>query len=138
MLIKKPLAIAALILGVVAVGIGFSLDGEKLKTVSGVLIGIGAGLFGMSLSHLIMIRIERKNPQIARQNEIALHDERNTMIRNRAKAKSADVTQWFILGLAFIMILIDAPLWSTVSAIGVFVLYHILLLYFGSRYQKEL
>ena len=72
------------------------------------------------------------------RNEIEFSDERNTMIRNKAKAKVGDIIQWLIMGIAYITIVIDAPLWVTLVVIGVFLLKNELEVYFMNKFQKEL
>ena len=111
---------------------------EYPKSVGGVCIGIGAGLFGMSVSNLFMKHLEKTDPEIAKQNEIEYADERNTMIRNMAKAKAGDMIQWFIMGIAYITILTGTPLWVTLAVVGVFLLRYILELYFTGMYQKKM
>ena len=102
------------------------------------LIGIGAGLFGVSASNLLLIHIERKNPAFEKQTKIEYSDERNTMIRHRAKAKAGDITQWLIMGIAYVTIIISAPLWVTFAVIAVFLAYNVLGIYLMSKYQKEM
>ncbi|MCL6459927.1 MAG: hypothetical protein K6T85_18180 [Gorillibacterium sp.] len=138
MLKKKWVYVSTLILGIILIGVSFLLDGEALKPLAGVCIGVGAGLIGMSFSNLIMKHLEQKRPQIARQNEIEFKDERNTLIRYRAKAKAADIVQWFIMGIAYLLILINAPLWLTLATVLVFALYHFIGFYFIGKYQKEM
>lgn len=132
---KKSINTILLILGVVLIGASFIIPEKKL---SGLAIGIGAGLFGASLSGLFVNRLEKKNPEFAKQNEIELKDERNTMIRYRAKAMAGDITQWIIIAIAFITIIIEAPLWVTLSIVGLFLLHTALGFYFMSKYQKEM
>jgi hypothetical protein len=108
------------------------------KSVGGVCIGVGAGLFGMSISNLYMKRLEEKEPEIMKKQEIEYSDERNTAIRNRAKAKAGDVIQWFIMGIAYVTILINASMWVTLVVVGVFLLKYILEAYFMNKYQKEM
>ena len=52
--------------------------------------------------------------------------------------KVADIIQWFIMGIAYITILISASLWVTLTVVGVFLLKYVLELYFMNKYQKEL
>lgn len=111
---------------------------QQLKAVSGILLGIGSGLIGMSISNLKMNRKLEKDPLLKRKNDIEYNDERNIMIRNRAKAKSADIIQWFIMGIAYLTILIGAPLWVTLIIVGVYVLYYILYACFLVKYQNEI
>lgn len=117
---------------------GIFLKGEVAKSISGICIGIGAGLFGMSISNLWLINFNQKHPDELKQSQIEFSDERNTMIRNKAKAKAADIIQWFIMGIAYITIMINAPLWVTLTIVGVFLLKYVFELYFMNKYQKEL
>ena len=138
MLKKKSFYIMTLIIGIVLFCSSFLLRGEELKTISGILIGIGAGLIGMSIVNLWMKGFEEKNPELVKENEIEFKDERNVMIRYRAKAKAGDIIQWFIIGIAYLLIIIDAPLWTILITVGGFVLYHIICLYYMNKYQKEM
>lgn len=138
MLKKKSFYIITLILGVVSLLLSFILKENITKSVEGVLIGVGAGLFGMSISCLYMKYIEEKNPAEMKQNEIEFNDERSVIIRNKAKAKAGDIIHWCVIGVAYLFILIDAPLWMTLVTVGVFALYDILSIYFMNKYQKEM
>lgn len=138
MLKKKSFYITTLIVGIILFCSSFLLKGEELKTISGVLIGIGTGLFGMSIANLWMQRFEEKNPEMMKDREIEFKDERNTMIRYRAKAKAGDIIQWFIMGIAYLLIVIDAPLWTTLITVGGFLLYNVMSLYYMNKYQKEM
>lgn len=93
--------------GICAIAASFFFNIEEFKAVSGTLIGIGAGSAGVSISNLLMIRAARKNPELEKQAIIDYHDERNTVIRNRAKAKAADITQWLIMAIVYVTILIS-------------------------------
>lgn len=119
------------------VGMNAILSFQKLKAVSGILLGVGAGLTGMSIANLITTHKLEKDPVLRRKNDIEYNDERNIIIRNRAKAKSADMIQWFIMGIAYLSIFMDAPLWVTLIIVGVFVLYYLFYAYFLVKYQNE-
>lgn len=84
---------------------------EMPKIVAGVCLGIGTALLGIGLPNLIMKHLETTQPEMMKQNQIEFHDERTTMIRNKAKAKASDITQWFIMGIAYVAILIEAQQW---------------------------
>lgn len=138
MLKKKSFYVMTLIIGIVLFCSSFLFKGEELKTISGVLIGIGAGLFGMSIANLWMKGFEEKNPELMKHNEIEFKDERNVMIRYRAKSKAGDIIQWFIMGIAYLLIIIDAPLWTILITVGGVVLYYGIYLYYINKYQKEM
>lgn len=138
MLKKKSFYIVGIIIGIGLVLTGWLLREEVAKAVSGVLLGIGAGTFGSCLANLIMKINEDKSPEIKRQNKIDYMDERNTAIRNRAKAKSADIIQWLIMGVAYITILTGSPIWVTAVTVAVVVAHNFLTLAFMNKYQKEM
>lgn len=127
-----------LLLGFGLMVTSFMFKGEEVKVICGILMGVGAGLLGMSASNLFMKRLERKNPKLQKLSHIEYHDERNIMIRNRAKAKAADMTQWLIIAIGYMTIIVSAPLWVTLSAISVFLLYQLLIIYLTSKYQREM
>jgi membrane protein implicated in regulation of membrane protease activity len=138
MLRKTGFYIALLAVGVALAALSFLFTAEAYKEVQGVMLGIGAGLTGMSFANLLMKRYEKKNPGAARQSEIEFKDERNVLIRARARAAAGGVLQWIIIAFAFALILLDAPLGYTLTAVGIYVAYHVLSAIFMARYQKEL
>lgn len=110
MLKKNGLWIMTLILGIVLMVISFFIQDESLNSLASLCIGVGAGLLGMSLAKLYMTSYEQKNPDFVKQNEIDFKDERSVMIRHKAKTLAGDITHWAIIVLAFIFILVNAPL----------------------------
>lgn len=138
MLKKTSFYVFILLLGIGLIGTSFFYQPEEFKNISGVLIGIGISLCGVSLLNLFIKHHQQKHPEIKKQMEVDFNDERNKIIRNRAKAKSGDIIQWFILGLAFVMLLFDYPLWLYFIAIGIFLLYNLIPIYLVIKYQKEM
>jgi len=136
---KKVLNIISLVFGLSLAVFGLVfLRGATVKSLGGVCIGVGAGLFGVNISNLLLINYNKRHPKESKISEIEFADERNTMIRNTAKAKTLDIIQWFIMGIAYISILINSPLWVTLIIVSVFVLKQILEFYFMNKFQKEL
>lgn len=117
---------------------GVVIKAEAYKALSGICIGLGAGLFGLSCSNIWMQSYAKKNPQVMEESNIAYADERNTMIRNKAKAQTADIVQWCIAGLAFLSILMNSPLWVTLLIVGIFLLKTIVEFYLIGKYAKEM
>lgn len=135
---NRKLNIFLLILGIILIILSITvIKSEDLKSLDGVCIGIGAGLFGMSLSNLWMGNFYKKHPEDMKEAEIEAKDERNIFIRNKAKAVSGDIIHWMIIGLAYLSIVAEVPLWITISIIGVFILKSVLDFYFMCKYQKE-
>lgn len=140
MLKTKSFYIAMIIVGACLFGMAIlgKFMFEMPKIIAGVCLGIGTALLGIGLPNLIMKYCETTQPEMMKQNQIEFHDERNTMIRNSAKAKSSDIIQWFIIGLIYVTIIVEAPLWVTVVVVGIFLLQNLLYLFFNIKYQKEL
>ena len=137
---KNSFYVALIIAGTVLFGIGIFLRffPEIPKKFGGICIGIGVGILSAGVSNLIMKHQENDQPELKKQNEIEFLDERNTMIRNKAKATVSDIIQWLIMGIAYVTILIDAPMWVTLVVVGVFLLKNVLEVYLMNKYQKEL
>ena len=133
---KKILYLALLLLGFC-----FLLAAWFLPTsdsMGGMLTGMGSGLFALGSSRLLLLRQQAKQPEQYRQNEIAANDERNVAIRRRAQAISGEVLQWGILAAAWFSIGLDAPLWVTLLATGLFLAKSLLELYLMIRYEREM
>jgi hypothetical protein len=90
------------------------------------------------LLNIIINKIQNKKPEMVRQNYIDYKDERNVIIRNRAKAKAGDISQWFIMGIAYLLILTEASLWIILVCISAFLIHFILYMFFTGKYSKEI
>ena len=84
------LGLALLALGLYLVKTTNATEGILL-TLPYVFVGIGSGLFGQGMGGVIERSVLKKNPEILKQKEIEVNDERNQQISNRAKAKAYDV-----------------------------------------------
>lgn len=74
------------IFGIAFMVLAVALEGKVSNAVDGTLIGAGAGLAGLGFSMWRLFRREKKDPARWKQYEIESGDERNVMIRFRAKA----------------------------------------------------
>ena len=132
---KSMFYITAIIISVIMIILSQFVE---LNSHSGILLGTGAGVLGANIAKLYSINLEKKNPDIVKENEIELKDERNILIRQRAKAKSADIIQWLIMLIAYLEIFVNAPLWIILVTIGIFVLYNIIQIYYINKFNKEM
>ena len=135
---KKTLLILGIIAGLIFQFIGISFGLGKLRIVSGIFLTLYALLFSLCLNKLSRMSREAEFPEAVRQEEIELHDERNTQIRNRAKARTSDITRWVVIALAWVNFLVRGALWMTLALIGVFVLMYILDFCYTEKYQQEM
>ena len=132
---KSMFYISAIIISVIMIILSQFVE---LNSHSGILLGTGAGVIGASIAKLYFISLENKNPDIIKENEIELKDERNVLILQKAKAKSADIIQWLIMVIAYLTILVNAPLWITLLTVGIFVLYNIIQIYYINKFNNEM
>jgi len=133
---SKKVNIVFLIMGIALILI--FLIGDFPKNINGLFLGIGAGIIGMSISNLVAIFYFKNNPDKAIIEEIEYSDERNVLIRYRAKATVGDIIQWTIIIAAYISIVMKSELWVTLCLVAVFVWKKILEFYFINKYQKEI
>lgn len=126
------------ILGIALIVLGIVLDGSVSDAVDGTLMGVGAGLTCVGISMWRFFRWEKKDPERWKQYEIESNDERNIIIQFRAKAVAGEVLQWTVLAAAWMAILLDAPLWVILAAVGIFLCKTILEMCLMARYQQRM
>lgn len=129
------LAIAGIVLALVA---KLAFHGFWNDTQIGAAIGVGAGLFGFGLAKYWFGRWEEKDPEVMKQSAIEAKDERNQLICSKAQAISGEVLHWLVMAGAWIAVFLDAPLWITLTFVGVFLLKTILDLVFMAYYQRKM
>lgn len=106
------------------------------RNISGLCIGLGAGLFSMSIVNIVFNKMYKKHPEIKRQNEISAKDERTVLIANKAKAKAYDVMILIMIVVPFLMILLNLSLWMILAVIGFYVFGFGLQLYYVVQFNK--
>lgn len=129
------LYIVLAILGFCLIILSFFVDIKKL---SGLMIGIGAGVLTSNISLLVNQLYLKKHPEYQKQSIIEQKDERNIMIRNQAKAKAADIMLWAITAVALISIIISTSLWFSLLVVMLIPAYYLIVLVLTNKYQREL
>ena len=131
-----------LILGITAAlilnFIGIFAGAEHLKMISGICIGIGSALFALCINGLYRLSYEKEFPEVVRLEKIEQQDERNVQIRNRAKARTSDITRWVIIALVWVNYMVRGAWWMTLALSGVFLLMYILDFCYMEKYQGEM
>lgn len=93
----------------------------------------------MSIACLFNINFEKKNPDQAKAIAVEYADERNTIIRNRAKSKAADIIQvTTLIIISLFAILLDGPTWIIIVLCLFFIMYQGLILIFMNKYNQEM
>lgn len=136
---KTKLYLALAIAGIaLALVVKLALHGVWNDTQVGAAVGVGAGLFGFGLAKYLFSRWEEKDPELLKQNTIEAKDERNQLIRSKAQALSGEILHWLLMAGAWVAIFLDAPLWITLSFVGVFLLKTVLDLLLIFYYQRKM
>ncbi len=138
MLKKTSYYVAGLTAGFALMCAFFFLRGAVAKGVEAVLLAAGVSLSAGSGVSLFFKREERRHPEQTRREHIEYADERSVMIRERAKAKAGDIVCWLVMGIAYVLIWQDAPLWLTGLCVGVFCVYHLMTVLLCRRLDKTL
>lgn len=142
MLNKKKRLIAVILTGVVLTIFSLSLkffvnSGSIILRIAPVICSLGFGLIGGGLGGFCQIKRIEKTPGKSKQMEIEYNDERNEFIRDKANAKAGDISNWFVLLIAYICIIMDYPTWLILLILGVFLLKYILWIILINKYNKE-
>ena len=105
---------------------------------AGVLVGLGAGLFGMSGAQLITERVMQRNPALQKKISIEQSDERNVQINNYAKAKAFEFATFLALPFFLILVLADVPLSIVLLSIAVYVADYAVYLWSLNKKMKDI
>ncbi|WOO39087.1 hypothetical protein R2R35_11565 [Anaerocolumna sp. AGMB13020] len=125
----------------ILVSIGLILGGVFVidydnRNIAGICIGFGSGLASLNVVHILFKRMLRKHPEYKRQSEIDAKDERSIAITNKAKAKAYDKMIYIMIGVPFVMIFTNSPLWMILTVIAFYLFGYSLQLYYIVKYNK--
>lgn len=102
------------------------------------LIGFGAGLFGNALSEIVVTRVLKNNPELAKEDKINREDERNQLISARSKEKAFDMATYLLGALMLAYALMKENLAIVLSLVAVYLFIQFYALYWRFRLEKEL
>jgi len=124
-------------IGLFCIG-GFILKAPELNSISEIFIGIGAGLFGMSLGGIIQFRVEAKNPAYKRKIDIESKDERTVSIKSKSKAKAFDAMGMIFGILMLIYVLMNADSLIIYLVVSAYLLVYAIYIVYLNKYSKEM
>jgi hypothetical protein len=136
---KQYLYVLGIIAGIALVIAGAFFKDAEIKGLMGICIGVGAGLIGMFVANLIILRIETKHPQAFVQKKIEEKDERNRMIWDKTRAKANTIIMMAVMPiLTLVFVLIDAELYVILAMVGLILLNAGLYIGYSKYYNNRL
>jgi predicted histidine transporter YuiF (NhaC family) len=109
-----------------------------LRALPYIFVGIGTGTFGQNLGSLLQIYALSKDPKAAKKIEIEEKDERNTAIRNKAKAKAYDLMITAYGALLLLLALMKEDVFIILAFVAVYLFIVFSNVYYFSKLQKEM
>lgn len=103
-----------------------------------VLIGIGCGLFGQGVAGVIERYVYKKHPDMKKQKEIEVNDERNREISTRAKAKAYDAMVFVFGALMISFALMNVDLAVVLLMVFAYLFVVGIHIYYNVKFEKEL
>lgn len=131
------LGLALLALGLYLVKTTNATEGILL-TLPYVFVGIGSGLFGQGMGGVIERSVLKKNPEILKQKEIEVNDERNQQISNRAKSKAYDVMVFVFGALMVAFALMGMDIVAVLLLVFAYLFVVGSAVYYRVKFEKEL
>ena len=127
--------VAVFTLGLVLLIVGIALWENK---VGGVLLGVGAGLMGMSEASHYTGRVMNKEPKLARLVQIEEQDERLVHINSFAKAKAFDFLHVLVPPFLLILSLARVQLWIVLLGVAIYVVDWVVYFFFYVKRTREI
>ena len=116
----------------------FSESQGIMKSLPFVCLGVGCGFIGGGIGGTVSYRKMKKNPNLAKQKEIDLKDERNIAIAYKAKAMAYNLTLLIFAALIVFLAVVQVETYITLVFTGAYLIVIFLYIYFFNRYHKEM
>jgi uncharacterized membrane protein len=119
---------------------GFVLVEEKLKTISGMFIGLGAAIFCLGIGNFIgaHIILKTENEEFTRKKNIEVSDERNTRIREKVGAKINQVVVYALSVIVLSMGFMQVNIIAIMMVASVLLLELVLAIALSNYYSKKM
>lgn len=131
------LGLALLIIGLILVKTVINPQGI-MRALPYVCVGIGCGIFGQGMGSIIGRKAIKGHPDIEKQMEIDINDERNIAIKNRAKAKAYDMMIFVFGALMIAFALMGVDLINTLLLVIAYLFVVVYGVYYRCKYEKEM
>lgn len=134
------LAVLGFVMLVAGIVLAISLPDTQgiMRTLRYILIGVGSGIFGGSSGHAISSHRLQKDPNLAKQKEVSIKDERNIAISNKAKAKAYDLMMMVYSALILVFALMQVDMYVVLTLVAAYLLVIFSMVFYFNKYNKEM
>lgn len=136
---NKKLSIFIILLSIILLisATYLTLSGKADGSITGIFFGVGAGLVGVGIAHILENYFYKKNPELCKRKLIEQSDERNMAINNKARAKSGTMLMYLNFILAMIMSFFRIELWAVLALLFITTLYSLCTVFLIAKYNKS-
>ncbi|MFL0195396.1 DUF6442 family protein [Clostridium sp. WILCCON 0269] len=144
---KNSIHYITTIIGLLLLGIGLYIVKVVIKPIEPqgivkalpyICIALGCGIFGRGMDEIISSRAIKNYPEIKKQIEIHVQDERNIAIKNRAKAKGYDMMIFIFGALILALALMGIDLTVVLLLVFGYIFVAGYCIYYRCKYDKEM
>jgi len=111
---------------------------EFTNNANGALIGIGSGVIGASIAQLLTIKIYSKNPSKLKTKTIEANDERNILIKQKAKSSAYKIFTYVLSIVLMSLVFMNLDSIWLFAAVSLYIIRFIIEIFFISKYMKEM
>lgn len=128
--------------GVILLGAGLYLTKSSIESQGAlfalpyVFIGIGCGIFGHGMGNIISNKVLNSSPELKKQLEINIKDERNVAIANCAKAKAYDMMTFVFGALMISFAIMGVEMREVLLLVFAYLFVQGYAIYYRSKYDK--
>lgn len=128
---------AGMLMGLLTTLVGvYLMIKNPLFIYAGFILGIGAALFGISFANIFENWYAKKNPELAKEKNIAMNDERNKLIKYKTESQIYTIDTYALVIIMIASVGLGAPSWFILLLAGIMVSNIILyVLLFNKNYK---
>ncbi len=134
---KRKMSYAGMLMGLLTTLVGvYLMIKNPLFIYAGFILGIGAALFGISFANIFENWYAKKNPELAKEKNIAMNDERNKLIKYKTESQIYTIDTYALVIIMIASVGLGAPSWFILLLAGIMVSNIILyVLLFNKNYK---
>ena len=134
---KRKMSYAGMLMGLLTTLVGvYLMIKNPLFIYAGFILGIGAALFGISFANIFENWYAKKNPELAKEKNIAMNDERNKLIKYKTESQIYTIDTYALVIIMIASVGLGAPSWFILLLAGIMVSNVILyVLLFNKNYK---